>query len=174
MSGHISLTAENTFYGTQMKPDIYEPATAEWAGRAAMNAGWLFERQQQVLFSESKLESYHVETPEETLQQVFRRRFWLNEMFGTYSLRTNLTVPIEVVLSATLSYGFANMVWLPIGTAEGTYVSSGWKALAIHATEPNGWRTQNRAYGELCLYARVKSTTTCRLNYCSFLGLPRS
>ena len=174
MSQNISLTAEN-WYGTQMKPDIYEPATAEWAGRGAMNAGWLFYRQQQALFSESKLDRYYIETPEETFQQVFQRRFWLNELFGEFVLITLLAVEAaETVLSGTLSFGFANTAKYPIGAFDGTYTTSGWKGLYLYVDEPNGWRIHEEAYGQLCLYAKnTGGGKSCRLSYCSFTGLPR-
>jgi hypothetical protein len=178
MSGNISLTADG-WHGTQMKPDLFEPVTAEWAGRAAMNAGWLFARQQQAIFTEGQERQHVFETPAFMFQQVFRRRFWLNEGLGTFKLTfcANVGAP-ELILSGTLTQGFAHG-WADVGTCDGTYTTSGWKALTIY-TDPDWHKdagvggTNFRNYAQLFLWGRVTAGYQVTLHRFSLSGVPRS
>ena len=174
MSGNISLTSE-VWHGTQMKPDMYEPATSEWAVRAAQNAGWLFERQQQVIFGEGLERWYQIETPAMTYEQLFRRRFWLNEVFGMFYFRFYFELlGAESYVAATMSYGWDHTAWAPIGTADATYSSSGWKTLTVYAYRI-GWKSNLNQYGQFTVNVANKlEEDTTNLRYCSLSALPRT
>lgn len=132
MSEHIKLTGGvASLCGTQMKPELFEPATAEWAGRVAKNAEWLFPRQQQVLFSHAKSQEMHVDlNPWWT--QLSNHRFWMNEVFGTFALRFYLSIVVanDVVIAGSLFMG-RDETWTLAGGDEATYTSGGWKTLSI-------------------------------------------
>jgi hypothetical protein len=178
MSGNISLTTEDMFYGTQMKPDIYEPATAEWAGRTAMNTGWLFERQQQVIFGDGNDRTLIFETPVVGFDQVFRRRFWLNEVAGTFYLLFHVDISAtDLVLAGTIRQGYG-WGWTTVGTGVGTWTTSGWKSLTIY-TDPDWHKDapghELERYGELNLRGIVTpSGGDVRFRWFALSALPRS
>lgn len=129
MADDIGLTGEN-WYGTQMKPDLWEPATAEWAGRLAMNAGWLFEQQQQTIWGEDEQREHVLETGDDQFHQAFYRRFWLNEVIGTVRFRFYLVRELETVIRATLYHGASGQ-----DGVEATYTTDGDKALTFELDE---------------------------------------
>ena len=176
MSGDISLTS-GAFYGTQMKPDIFEPATAEWAGRAAMNAGWLFARQQQEVFAEGKHDAHSIEYSAAVTQQAFSRRFWLNEGCGTLVFRYNLTSNADLaVVSATCQVG-DDGGFAVIGTSDGgshTTVGS-WGNLTIRF-DPDWNKTELTDYGWLTVrcYSEGDTPRTVTFNYSALSAFPRT
>ena len=124
MSSDISLTT-GSWYGTQMKPDLFDPATAEWAGRVAEDAAWLFARQGQTIFVEGLNEGFTVvydlyHTPS-TGEVVLLRDFWLNESAGTLVHRFQINFDGAytdlVVFAATLWVGKGGG-WRRIGTTD--------------------------------------------------------
>lgn len=178
MSDNISLTAES-WYGTQMKPDIFEPATAEWAGRTAKNAGWLFARQQQVLFDDGLDRAWSYTNQYLPFQWFFRRRFWLNEIYGTFLFHFNLEMSGDTdlaVVQGTLTEGYGNG-WDVLGTCEGSYVSGGWKTLWIY-TDPDWHKsTIDRDYGSLLIRCSLDGLAQGKeaiFRYMSFTGFTRT
>jgi hypothetical protein len=179
MSDNTSLTSE-AYYGTQMKPDAYEPATAEWFGRLTADQCWTFARQQQVLFVDPLHRTYDLLPPyEDVFYTIFERNVWLNEVFGTLGFTFNFyKTTVEdtaVAITATLTLRGPDTV---IGTAEGTYTTAGWKSLTI-PLDADWHKTDLDNYGRLRVHAcgydtdPLGTVTLVRLNYCQLRGLPR-
>lgn len=109
MSEHGSLTGNDTWYGTQMKPEVFEPFTAEWAGRLVHDADWLFQRQNRLIYSDGYDTQYYLQRTEFSWALAEWRFFWLPEVFGTITWAVLLTNPTdgqdradETVFAATL------------------------------------------------------------------------
>lgn len=167
MSSDISLTGED-WHGTQMKPDMFEPVTAEWAGRVSKNAGWLFARQQQTIFCDGLDRQFHYDVPYNQsfyFERVQTRMFWLNEVFGTAVVQYNLVFGDDVdlvVVQATLFMGFGNQ-WQAVGTSDGTYTGGGWKSLTM-LLDPDWHKDQNylvrnKEYGRLIIRCALEEST---------------
>lgn len=172
MSENISLTAEG-YHGTQMKPDMFEAATAEWAGRVAKNAGWLFAHQQQVLFNDGSGRLQIFDEYYSSFYQLFGRRFWFNEVFGTAIFRFNISLHEDtdlLVVQGTLAFGGV------IGTCEGSYVSGGWKTLTMYLDPDWHNGTVNTGYANLVVRCSIWGLLTKEaiFSYCSLTGMPRT
>ncbi|MBU8871389.1 MAG: hypothetical protein KOO60_11045 [Gemmatimonadales bacterium] len=181
MSSDISLTGED-WHGTQMKPDIFEPVTAEWAGRVAKNAGWLFARQQQTIFADGADRSLRYDDQTPLFQVIFNRRFWLNEVVGTFVLSFDLeyyeTSP--VVVQGTLFMGYGNG-WLELGTCEGSYTTEGRKSLTIYLGrdwhKDQNYLVRNKEYGWLqvrCSTDGADPDKYADFKWFSLVGFPRT
>lgn len=183
MSEDTSLTTGAPWHGTQMKPDIFEPFTAEWAGRAAKNQCWLFQRQQQTIFTEGADRQYAVPYSGGAYWGGgFQRRFWINEGIGTLMFRCYYTEHYVAsgVLAATLRIGHGPVGdWSIAGTSDATWDSSGWKNLLIYL-DPD-WHKDSasldHAWLSMLTYMEpLVPGEDCemRFSYLSLTGFPRT
>lgn len=163
MSEDFDLDVTNTagsWYGTQMKPEIFEPFTAEWGGRVAKNAGWLFARQQQHIFSRSENSHFIYPWTSDHFHKIFSQRFWLPEVVGTLKygfylqfIDNGLGDANLLVVNATLWNGYGNgYSWL--GATEATYTTDGDKVLTL-TFDPNWSHGNIRKYAWLRVYAYI-------------------
>jgi hypothetical protein len=181
MSEDTSLTTGAPWHGTQMKPDIFEPVTAEWAGRAAKNTCYLFQRQQQTLFCDGYDRGYTINVSDPVAWVVaFSRQFWMNEVFGTLALRYyfNRDLTSYAVVAGTFKVGHgADRV--TVGTFDGTYTTGGMKTGWMYLADD--WYKEHGCYdyGQLTIRAYIVPVesgvpASIRFTYLSLAGWPRS
>jgi len=182
MSGNFNLDVANTagsWYGTQMKPDIFEPATAEWAGRAAKNTGWLFARQGQTIFARGNESSFIYDDEYLPFQEALRCKFWLNEVWGTFTFRFCLELSAAtdlLVVRGTIRQDFGGVFFSNLGTFEGSHTTEGWKKHLVYAN-PDWFKDSSQSIGDFRLSCSLNGLSTgkeARFAYISLAGFPRT
>jgi hypothetical protein len=121
MSEHGSLTGNDTWYGTQMKPEMFEPFTAEWGGRLVHDTDWLFQRQMRLIYSDGYNREYAFQQTGFAWNFMEIRYFWLPEVFGTFTWAAYLRNPESSQDAATL-FAVAATLW--------TYALGGYDVIA--------------------------------------------
>uniref|UniRef100_A0A6M3IVL5 Uncharacterized protein n=2 Tax=viral metagenome TaxID=1070528 RepID=A0A6M3IVL5_9ZZZZ len=179
MSEDFDLDVTNTagsWYGTQMKPEIFEPFTAEWGGRIAKNAGWLFARQDEVIFAEGRERSRDFAPSQTIFYDLFTYHLWVKDVHGTFTFRYYVD-PYNADLVRTKAQLISGGNVIGTQAATGHHTGEEWASLVIIPAR-DWYRLGTRSAGKLTLQAYAEPTVSggwgAYFTLCSFSATPRT